>query len=258
MVKPKPFETLLERRHTESVVQTSVAISCFNHGTEGGEALSSLLRQTEESINVVLIDDHSTDDSVDLLLHWFETNPWQHKFKNVLFVRHLENQGLTHARNTALSLVTTPYIFILDADNQLYPRALRVLREALENSGYAMAYSLLEKFGDETGIMGNSVWIPEKFSYYNYIDAMTLIRTEVLRQIGGYRVMPNKFGWEDYDLWCTFVDMGLRGCHVPQILCRYRVQSSSMVRTITQSFITNEIAMVREDFERHHNHPFYF
>jgi hypothetical protein len=46
-----------------------------------------------------------------------------------------------------------------------------------------MAYSLVERFGDEAGIMNNSLWIPEQFAYGNYIDAMTLIRTNVLRRL---------------------------------------------------------------------------
>jgi glycosyltransferase involved in cell wall biosynthesis len=254
----KPFDTLLERKYQESRALITVAVSCYKYGREGKEALESLLQQTEEVIDLVLVDDRSPDDSVDILLRWFGENDWTHKFANVQFIRHRENQGLTQTRNTALSLVVTPYVFILDADNQLYPRALRALREALENSQYAMAYSLLEKFGAEQGIINNSLWVPEKFGYGNYIDAMTLIRADILRDLGGYRVMPNKFGWEDYDLWCSFVDHGLKGCHVPQILCRYRVHNSSMLRTVTNAFVAEELARVREDFESHHTGRFYF
>jgi glycosyltransferase involved in cell wall biosynthesis len=189
---------------------------------------------------------------------WFEANGDNEKFASILLVRHIVNQGLSRSRNTALALVKTPYVFILDADNQVYPRALQVLREAIENSGAAMAYSLIEKFGAACGIMNNSVWLPSRFSYGNYIDAMAMIRTDVMRNLNGYRVMPQKFGWEDYDLWCSFVDHDLKGCHVPQILCRYRIHDASMLRQMTNSYFMKNGPAVRADFEAHHNMPFFF
>jgi hypothetical protein len=122
-----------------------------------------------------------------------------------------------------------------------------------------MAYSLLERFGDETSLMGNAVWLPMRFSYGNYIDAMALIRTEVLRELGGYRKLPFDFsGWEDYDMWCSFVDRGLKGCHVPQILCRYRVSRNSMLRVETSDFLNANLDLVREDFQKHHTFEFRF
>lgn len=253
-----PAETLFFKQHPDRKAQVSVAISCYKYGKEAIEALTSVLPQTEPVVDLVVIDDCSPDDSADVLETWLRSNGDSPVFGNVTLARHLQNQGLSRSRNTALSLVTTPYIFILDADNQLYPRAVQVLREAIECSGRAMAYSLIEKFGDEAGIINNSLWVPEQFSYGNYIDAMSLLRTSVLRDLGGYRPMINNFGWEDYDLWCSFVDHGLRGCHVPQILCRYRVHKASMLRTVTNQFFSEDTRRVREDFRAHHKMEFYF
>jgi len=264
MLTGLPSETLFEKKKLRSNAQVTVAVSCFNYGREGTEALGSLLAQTEKTIDVVVVDDHSLDDSAEVLRDWCHANCEAGKFNNILLERHLQNQGLSYSRNTAISFVQTPYVFILDADNQLYPRALQVLREALENSGYAMAYSLIERFGAQHIIANNSIWLPEKLSYGNYIDAMALIRTDVLRQLGGYRIMPNKFGWEDYDLWCSLVDHGLKGCHVPQILCRYRVHGRSMTQTVTKPFLSDDPKLsaewqrIRDDLKAHHKMPFLF
>ncbi|MDD3609753.1 MAG: glycosyltransferase family A protein [Halothiobacillaceae bacterium] len=258
MLTAKPTEIVFEKTCEASPAQITVTITCFKYGVEGREALDSLLSQTETCLDVVLIDDRSPDDSVERLLPWFEENASNPKFGRLLFIRHVENQGLSQSRNTALSHVKTPYVFILDADNMIYPRALQVLREALENSGRAMAYSLIERFEAEAGIMGNSLWIPERFAHTNYVDAMALIRMDVLREIGGYRIMPFKFGWEDYDLWCSFVDRGLKGCHVPQILCRYRVHYQSMLRTSTNNIVVERGDEIRADMEAHHNFKFLF
>jgi glycosyltransferase involved in cell wall biosynthesis len=259
MLTPAPFDILFEKESSGILPPSvSVAISCFKYGREGCEALDSLLDQTEQSLDVILVDDQSPDDSVTLLTAWLGAHSGNPKFSKLLLARHLVNQGLSQSRNTALALVETPYVFILDADNNIYPRALQVLREALENSGAAMSYSLIERFGAASGIMNNSAWLPSRFSYGNYIDAMAMVRTDVIRNLNGYRVMPNKFGWEDYDLWCSFVDHELKGCHVPQILCRYRIHEASMLRQTTNNFFVKNGAAVRQDFEAHHTIPFFF
>ena len=258
MTMAAPFETQFSRSNDSQEPAVSVVISCFKYGAEATEAMASVLAQTEPTFDLIIVDDCSPDNSVTIMEEWLAKRAETPKLRNVTLVRHEQNSGLSQSRNTALSLVTTPYIFILDADNQLYPRAIETLRLAIEVSGYAMAYSLVEQFGDDTGLIDTGLWDPERFRYGNYIDAMALIRTEVLRRLGGYRIMPNRYGWEDYDLWCSFVDRGLKGCYVPQILCRYRVHGASMIRTQTNPFVSDNLAAVREDLKAHHTLDFAF
>lgn len=249
----EPYEIIFEHENgTHRDASVSVIITCYNYGVVALEALDSLLLQTEIAFDVILIDDHSPDNSLENLLPWFEQHAQHPNFRRLLLIRHIVNQGLSKARNTAISIAQTPYVFILDADNLLYPRALNVLKNAMDVSGAEMAYSLIEVFGGRSNIIGNSVWIPEKFAKGNYIDAMAMIKTQVVRDLAGYRVMPNKFGWEDYDFWCKLVDHGLRGCHVPQILCRYRAHAQSMVNTETKGFLANKMKFAEEDFQKHH------
>lgn len=258
-IHPEAFEVLFSSENSwSSQASITVAITCYKYGKVCLEALDSLEKQTEPVINIIVIDDKSPDDSVEQILPWFAEHADSSKFGSLSLIRHCNNSGLSKARNTVVSQVKTPYTFVLDADNLVYPRALSVLRQAIENSGCAMAYSLIEVFGGKSDIFDNSVWIPEKFAKGNYIDAMALIRTSVLHDLDGYRVMPNKFGWEDYDFWCKMVDHGLTGCHVPQILCRYRSHPTSMVNTETYEFVKNKLDQIKRDFEKHHNMKFTF
>lgn len=252
-----PFKIVFQKDKENSQAQTTVVLTCYNYGKEAIEALYSVKDQTEVSIDIVIVDDCSTDRSVEIILNWLNENAAIHKFNNIFFLQHTKNQGLSISRNTALSIVKTPYVFILDADNMIYPRCLTELRQALEVSDAAMTYSLIEQFGAERSIVGNSLWIPEKFRYGNYIDAMALIKTAVLRDVGGYRKMPYNFGFEDFDLWCTFVDRNLKSCHVPQILCRYRVHDKSMLRSKTQSLFRQHRKEILDDLEAHHSFKFY-
>ncbi|HPQ81079.1 MAG TPA: glycosyltransferase family 2 protein [bacterium] len=256
-LKPHPFETLFELKTPRAnCSEVTVVIPCYKYGREALEALDSLKNQTESVLDIVLIDDMSPDDSVQTVHTWFVSNARHPGFGHLRMVRHLENQGLSASRNTAISLVRTRYTFMLDADNMIYPRAIARLRQAIEASGMPMAYSLLERFGKERGIIGNSIWIPNLFSRGNYVDAMVLLMTTLLHEMGGYRIMPYKFGWEDYDMWCSMVDHGYEGCHVPEILCRYRVHENSMLLDVTNKIFLERFEEIKADFEAHHDMKF--
>lgn len=140
------------------------------------------------------------------------------------------------ARNSGIAWTSEPFIFMLDADNRIRPPALSRLRAALQYSGASFAYSQLARFGAEVGVgpaAPADIWEPSRLREGNYIDAMALIRRDALGRAGGYRVSAVEEGWEDYDLWCRFAEMGLEGVFIPELLCEYRVHDSSMLRTRT-------------------------
>jgi glycosyltransferase involved in cell wall biosynthesis len=152
------------------------------------------------------------------------------------------------ARNSGIAWSSEPYLFMLDADNRLRPPALSRLLEALQCSGAAFAYSQLCWFGEEDGIGIADVWEPERLAINNYIDAMALIRRDALLSVGGYAVLADDHGLEDYDLWCRFAELGLDGVFVPELICEYRVHAASMVRTRS---IPNILALNAELALRH-------
>jgi GT2 family glycosyltransferase len=61
---------------------------------------------------------------------------------------------------------------------------------------------------------------------------MALVRRSAWAAIGGYQQM-NVMGWEDYELWCRFVEEGFLGVWIPETLSRYRVHPRSMLQTHT-------------------------
>ena len=85
----------------------------------------------------------------------------------------------------------------------------------------------------------------------NYIDAMAMVRTAVLRPIGGYATDRRLHGWEDYDLWLTLAELGYRGVLVPAIVGRYRVSSGSMLSQTNVSTVSAFAALA----ERHRRFP---
>ena len=149
-----------------------------------------------------------------------------------VLLRHATNRGLPEARNTALAFARGEFVFILDADNRLYPHGLERLVSALEaDPGAAFAYGLHQRFTSTgpAGLMNLWPWEPERLRAGNYIDAMALIRAAVLRRVGGYTTDQRLHGWEDYDLWCGLAELAERGVFVPEVVARYRSARHSML-----------------------------
>jgi len=208
--------------------RVSVIVTLFNLGRHIREALQSAAVSDYGDFEIVLVDDASTDDSLSVALDQLSSNPWV----PAKVISRARNAGLPAGRNLALSHARGEFVFVLDADNTVYPHAFGRLVEGLdENPSAAFAYGMLEVFDarGSTDLASWGHWDPARFQYGNYIDAMAMLRTDVLREIGGYTTDRRLHGWEDFDLWCGFADSDLYGVLVPEILARYRSGIHSMI-----------------------------
>lgn len=218
----------------------AVIIPLYNYGQHIVECLNSVVTQTLEHISVIVIDDYSTDGGPALAINFLKSHA--SRFRSVRVVRHLKNQGLAMARNSGIIWSREPLLFMLDADNRIRPPALERLRTALETGGADFAYSQLFLFGEQDGVGTADIWHIDRLRYGNTIDAMAMLRRVALVKAGGYAESAVANGWEDYDLWCRFYTMGMRGVFVPELLCDYRMHGTSMLNTTTRSFHTELVA----------------
>ena len=236
------FESI---RHAASRV--TVVVTLYDYKNVVLEALDSVVGQDLADLDLVVVDDHSTDGGERRVLDWLQSN--NERFGRALLLRHTENQGLAAARNQGFAAAATPYVFVLDADNHLYPRCLTVCLETALASNADMVYTILEVFGEHEGVMGTDVWDPVALQAGNYIDAMALVARAAWQQVGGYRRMETA-GWEDYDFWLKFAEAGFDVVRVPEILCRYRQHGRSMLRSVTNQLAT--IDALHADMRLHH------
>ena len=220
-----------ETRHGDDA-EVVVVVPLYNYAATIDACLRSVVHQDLEPLALVVIDDCSTDDGGARAVEFLRRYP--ERFSTVRVVRQHRNQGLSMARNAGICWSSEPFLFMLDADNCLRPPALSRLLEALRCSGAAFAYSQLRKFGDSNGVGVADIWDPAKLRIGNYIDAMALLRRDALLAVKGYATLADDHGWEDYDLWCSFAERGLRGVFLPEALCDYRVHGGSMFRKRTE------------------------
>ena len=214
--------------HAAARPRVSVLVTLYNYADHIAIALDSLLTSRRRDWEVVIVDDGSGDESLARADDWIA----RHESAPALLLQHPVNRGLAAARNAALAFARGEFCFVLDADNEINPNCFELLVAALEDDpGAAFAYGMLERFTPRgpAGLMNIFPWDPARFRDGNYIDAMALVRTRVLRELGGYRTDRRLHGWEDFDLWARMAEAGLRARHVPRVVARYRASDHSML-----------------------------
>lgn len=206
----------------------SVITALYNYEKHIAEALESCALSELREIELVVVDDGSSDRSAAVVQEWIA----EHPDVPAMLLRHPVNRGLGAARNTAICVARGAYTFILDADNSVYPTCFPRLVEALEEEPEASAaHCMLEMFFGERpwGLRSVFPWQPDRFRTGNYIDAMAMWRTATLRRLGGFTTDTRLHGWEDYDLWVRLAENEGSVALVPEVLARYRVTNHSML-----------------------------
>ncbi len=221
---PRPLKVEREKRPATKPAVTAI-VTLYDYARYIEECLDSIAAQTQSNIELVVVDDCSTDDGLAVVRSWLERN--ESRFAAHRLIAHTANMGLSYARNTAFLHASADRVFVMDADNALYPRAIERCMAAMDDSGAAGAYTQLEFFDGRTGLGDADFWSKERFKPKNYVDAMALVSKAAWDEVGGYEQLIAN-GWEDYDFWCKFVERDFECVFVPEVLCRYRVHGASM------------------------------
>jgi hypothetical protein len=207
--------------------RATVVVTLFNYERFVQEALDSALAQTAQPLGLVVVDDCSSDGSLECALSWARANAGS--FSRVAIVQTVENSGLGGARNLGFAVADTEWIMVLDADNRLRPHCIE---RCLENTtGHAsFVYPPLQCFGAHSSLLSNLEWNPLRLIGGNYVDAMAMVARPAWAAVSGYDT--TRTGWEDYDLWCKLASRGHWGRSVPgEPLAEYRAHGESMMNT---------------------------
>lgn len=205
--------------------EVSVVVPLHNYAGTVVEAMQSVVESHGILPELIVVDDHSTDASADTVRHFMAEQP----HVPVKLVALDANVGLAAARNVGFTEARADYVFLLDADNVVYPAALRKLAAALSSSDAAFAYSMIEGFGSGRRLISAYPWDLDRLLDAPYIDAMSLVRKAAWEKVGGFVSDLRIYGWEDYAFWLSLADAGYEGRLVPELLCRYRLHNDSMI-----------------------------
>lgn len=235
-----PWEKVTNAAYDSSFdTSVTVVITLFNYSEYICECLDSVCAAKADmpgGFEVLVIDDCSTDSSANIVEQYIHNTNVP-----ICLVKKIFNTGLADARNVGLRLARSPYIFILDADNWIYPNCLSKLYDAIYESKYASTYGIINKFAHQTGegrgLISSYEWDVRELLTAPFIDAMAMFRREALLEVGGYSTDLMElgwYGWEDYDMWLKLAQAGYTCKCVPQVLSAYRSHSHSMIITTAQ------------------------
>jgi glycosyltransferase involved in cell wall biosynthesis len=199
----------------------SVVVPCFNYGAFVREAVDSAVGQTLDGVEVIVVDDGSTDPATRSALDEFQS-------PHTTVVRR-PNGGLPSARNQGIAVARGRYICCLDADDRLGPTYLEKAIALLEaDRGVGFVYSWVQLFGDE-----ESVWHTEPFDLgelrqRNFVSVSAVFRRDDWEMIGGF-AEDMREGYEDWEFWLRLGASGRRGVLIPEPLFEHRLHGRTMI-----------------------------
>ncbi len=182
------------------------------------ECIESVLTQTYENWELILIDDHSTDPETLRCLTELAASD-----SRIIVAKDEEKRGISAASNRGLALAQGDWVGFLDHDDLLEPDALFQNVKWLQKHPDAdLIYSDEDKLTEQgfDSPIFKPDWSPDYFLSCNYVCHFTLIRRELIRQVGGFR---SKFdGAQDYDLFLRVIEQTNRIDHIPRVLYHWR------------------------------------
>ncbi len=229
----------------------SVVMPCHNAAPYVDEAIQSVLGQSYPQIELIVVDDGSTDGSTDILQRLAADHP--ERIKLVYQTR----SGPFVARNAALAHANGNFIAFLDADDAWHPNALRLLHDALEAENADIAYCGWQDIGeaatDPTPKALPLLDAGEAASHFlehgPWPINSVLISRPLIDELRGFSERsPTAM---DYDLWLRMLARQPRLTRVPEVLAFHRSHPHGNTRIPRWRQVFDAVA-VRRDFARHH------
>lgn len=208
-----------------NLILFSIVIPCFNHAQFLGESLQSVLDQTYQNWEVIVVDDASTIDDVYKVVYGF-SDP------RIRFLKHKTNRGLGATRNTGIKHSNGDLILPLDADDKLSPQYLEKVYDLLSSySHYDCVFTDFFTFGAYEKIVKYQVRdITTLLSKQCIPGAGTTFRKSLWDKVGGYCEADElRVGNEDWDFYLGAAENGFCSAHISEPLYYYRKHKESMV-----------------------------
>ena len=237
-----PSDTMVSRSNKPPMV--SVIVPTYNRPDRLREALQSILAQTLQDFEIIVVNDGATDvwPAIDALTHG----------GRITYVKHERNKGLAASRNTGVRLARGTYIAYLDDDDRYYPDHLAVLVQALQQGEFKAAYT--DAFRAMEVCDGSQRRVTQRDLPYSYdFNAARLLVTNYfpvlcvmheracLDEIGLFD--ESLFAHEDWDLWIRMATQ-YPFLHIKRTTAEFswRTDGSSMTSGTKETYLrTTEI-----------------
>ena len=226
--------------HQAQSPTVSVMIPYYNCKEYIVETIQSVLSQSHQNFEIIIVDDGSNPEHADYLREFLADKPAiRYAVQN--------NQGVAAARNHAARLAGGKYFLFLDSDDLILPDYIEKCVTVLENNpDCKLVYPLAEYFDAQEGLWNLSDYDGlESLLKGNRIPIISMHRAEDFVSLGGFD--ENLTTHEDWDFWIRLLSNGGTVIRIPEVLFRYRKRrdGSSLINRLEQNPDLN-----REDWQK--------
>lgn len=230
---------------TKEDIKVSIIVPVYNAEKYIAKTLDSATSQTLKEIEIICVDDCSTDNSIKIVQDYIQ------KDKRISLIKLEQNSKTSVARNTGIKEAKGEFILPLDADDtidKIYcEKAIQVFKEYPKIS---VVYSKANMFNE------NKIWewnlqpySSKKIIDDNMVFCSGLFRKLDWEKLGGYNENMTE-GNEDWDFWLKFTEKGMKFYRIPEKLFHYRQLEKSRHSVIKNKKKHNAILQQMSD-----NHP---
>ena len=213
------------------------------------ECIESVLAQDFDDWELILVDDFSPTAAVPIVI-----SQYAQQDPRITLVERDTNGHIVVASNDGVRLAQGEFIALLDHDDLLVPTALSRVAEAIaEHDDVDYVYTDEDKVGADGrcyGTFHKPAWSPERLRGQMYTSHLSVLRTELVREVGGFR--EGFEGSQDHDLVLRVTEQARRVVHVPEVLYHWRAVEGSTAVDIEAKPYANDAGLraVQEHLDR--------
>ncbi len=225
------------------IKKVSVIIPTYNRAHLIGRAINSVLNQTHQGFELIVVDDGSTDNTEDV------TKEFQQKDERVIYLRHKQNKGGSAARNTGIKASKGKYIAFLDSDDEWLPEKLEkqinMFNIVPDNIGliYCGYYKILEKNGE---ILKEIIPIYKGDAYIKMLkrcilgSPTPLVRKNCFERVGLFD--ENLPSCQDWDMWIR-VAKYYNFDFIKESLAKYYIHGNQISANLNNKILSRKIIL---------------
>lgn len=197
--------------------RVAVIMAVYNCERYIDECIKSVLSQTFREFEFVIVDDASTDGTLNIIKKYAQQD------NRILYAVNEVNSERSFSRNKAVELSNSDIIAVMDADDVAMPDRLeKQVAVMCAHQDVAVVGGAMVGYEDERLFVAHTTRLPAKLLFNSVIYHPTcMFRKEAFQRVGGYD--KNQPLAEDYSLWVNFVRNGYSLANIQDVLVRYRV-----------------------------------
>lgn len=213
------------------------------------KAISSILNQTFQDFEFVIINDASSDRSDEVVQKYLTD-------KRIVYVKTRERKGIVYNLNKGIAIAKADMIARMDGDDISEPQRLEVQYQFLQgNPNVALIGCFVKLINEKGEICGRKIKpitlqeIKKDILIYSpFIHPTVMLKKDVFKNVGFYR---EEYLWcEDIDLWYRIIFSGIEVANIPQYLYQYRRIDSSVVLKYAKRAALKNFRLQKETIEK--------